>query len=450
MNTPALENLFDKGMELFHITNTAYPLSARSLIDYKVRDADKIKGLLRTDIAKMDKVSLYIHIPFCKSRCKFCEYCVASGAESEMKDAYVARLCKEIGMYKGLIGNREIVGFDIGGGTPTELSEAQLSTVMKTVRDNFNLDSVAAASIETTPVNAANQPEKLKHIRALGFPRISMGVQSVNRTFLEHMGREGDNSVYRRATDNIRAAGFGSFNIDLMYGFRDQGPDDFLNTVNYAISLDPEHITLYEMRYKFTQIIGDAKFVSKQDLNGLYACAYDALAAAGYVANYGKNTFSRVPGDYGTSSYLTERVVNGVPYIGMGAGAQSFGLNYLAYNSGAATKTIKEYMRDIDDGRFPIQDIYDLPRDESIAKAISVMFYFGFIDYKSFASRFGVGFHKVFEKEIEFLKSRGLMDFGPDRAVITKRGVENMNGVIPMFYSARSKIEMMNTKNFTK
>ena len=441
-----LETIHNKGMELFHITNTAYPLSPNSLMEYKISGDGKIRDFITNDIEQMNNLSLYLHVPFCKTRCKFCEYVVTSGEEAEMKDDYVKRLCKEIDMYAELAGNKEIVGFDIGGGTPTELSEQHLSTLMERIHAGFNVKNIEAPSIETTPLNALNDTGKLRHIRQLGFPRISMGMQTSNKALLGKMERDGGDSMYNRAVEQIRKAGFESLNLDLMYGFKEQSSGDFLDTVNNALSLAPEHITLYEMRYKFTKIANDAKFVTKENLNNLYECAYNALTEAGYAANYGKNTFSKVPGDYGTSSYLTERVINATPYLGLGAGAQSFGQNYLAYNSGAATKSIKEYMAKIDGGTFPIQDIYDLPLEESMAKATSVMFYFGSINFNAFYKRFGVHPLKTFRKELEFLVSNELMEIKGGSAVITKKGVKHMNGVIPMFYSKRSKNEMMNMK----
>ena len=105
-----------------------------------------------------------------------------------------------------------------------------------------------------------------------------------------------------------------------------------------------------------------------------YQLAYDLLLKHGYCAGIGKNTFSCEEGDWGTSDYLTHRVIEGVPYLGLGLGAQSMGMNYLSYNEGAATKKLESYRSKILAGKFPLQDIYDLPLQESIAKMIAVAF----------------------------------------------------------------------------
>jgi oxygen-independent coproporphyrinogen-3 oxidase len=443
-----LNDIFDKGMELFHITNTAYPLTPSSLMKYKISDRSKHRDFLQKDFAKCKDMSLYIHVPFCKSRCKFCEYVVVSGDEAELKDLYVENLIKEIKMYREILPEKlKIVGLDIGGGTPTELTAPQIESIMEELNNSFDLSGFYTKSIETTPINAVNKFSELETIRKAGFPRISMGIQTVNETLLLSMEREGSETLYEKAVNNIRKAGFPLLNIDLMYGFKDQSEEDFIRTVKYTLSLNPEYITLYEMRYKLTKIAGDAAYVPKNKLNKAYRLAFETLSAAGYVANYGKNTFSRIPYDAGTSSYLTRRVINATPYIGFGAGAQSFGHDYLAYNTGAANKTITKYINDISDGFFPIQDIYDLPLQETIAKAVSVMFYFGYINYREFYNRFGVDFVKHFYDEIKYAEEWGLLKVESDRCIITKNGVTHMNGLIPLFYSDESKDELLNMKN---
>jgi oxygen-independent coproporphyrinogen-3 oxidase len=103
-----------------------------------------------------------------------------------------------------------------------------------------------------------------------------------------------------------------------------------------------------------------------------------------------RNTFSRVKGDPGTSAYLTKRVIEGTPYAGMGLGAQSLASGALYYNQGAASKMIGKYRELLEDGHYPVQDIYRLPPEEIMAKMISVSFYFGYINKQAFKSKFGI------------------------------------------------------------
>ena len=447
MSQITLEDLYEKGIKMHHITNTAYPLTPGSFMRYKVTDAREIKKLLKEDIEKLTALSLYVHVPFCQSRCKFCEYAVVSGNDAEKKEEYVQALLKELDMYKDIIGDKKILGFDMGGGTPTQLETDQIKRITDRLHQNFNFDPATEMSIETTPVIAARDFDKIKALNDMGYKRISMGVQTINDRLLEAFGREGNRSIYEQAVENIRRAGFDKFNIDLMYGFLDQNMEDFKTTLDYTIDkLIPEYITLYRNRYKGTKIAKEAEGVTLDKVNGQYKEAHRILNAAGYEAPYGKNTFSKLAGDYGTSDYLTKRVIEGLPYVGMGLGAQSFGHQYLAYNEGASTKTLQNYFDKIERGEFPIQDIYPLPESEAIAKMVSVAFYFAFVDLEQFKARFGIDFEEYFKDEISFLTERGLIEMKDGKMVVTEAGVEQVGGVIPMFYSPESREELMKIK----
>lgn len=444
---------FEYGLLYHHYANTAYPLTPTSFKKYRINDINKIADFLLTEWAKAEQLSLYVHIPFCKVRCKFCEYAVLSDADLSTEDLYVSLLLKEIEMYKSVIKDKPIVGYDMGGGTPTKLSVENIKKITDALTQSFNFNKDVVFSIETTPVIAANESEKIKAVFDMGYKRISMGIQTISEKLLNELGREGTTHIYERATQNIRKAGFTKFNIDLMYGFLHQSNEDFENTIRYAISLNPEYITLYRNRYKGTKLEKEAQGVSLYKIINQYRLAYNLLIENGYMANVGKNTFSKVADDYGTSDYLTKRVINGTSYLGMGLGAQSFGEDYLAYNEGAASKQLAKYKEKIENNHFPIQDIYSLEKAESIAKMVSVAFYFGFVDFEAFQQRFNLSFTDYFKKEIDFLTQNALMEIKGNRIYLTNRGSDYINGVIPLFYSEESKKELSelfkNTPNST-
>ena len=219
MKNQYLEKLYKKGLGMHHITNTAYPLTPASLYQHKITDNEDIKILLKKDIESCDELSLYVHIPFCQNRCKFCEYAVVSGSDRDQKDKYIEYLLKEIDMYKEFIGDKLIVGFDMGGGTPTQLSSKQIKTITDHLHKTFNFDPHVTMSIETTPLIAATNPKLIKDLYKIGYRRISMGIQTIDTKLLESFEREGSTKLYDDAINNIRLAGFEKFNIDLMYGF---------------------------------------------------------------------------------------------------------------------------------------------------------------------------------------------------------------------------------------
>ncbi len=434
--------IFERGIKFHHYCNTAYPLRPNSLAQYELHDNSEIYEAVKWNIQKQDELCLYVHIPFCQARCKFCEYVVLDKPSENDPDLYVAHLLKEIEMYREIIGEKPIVGYDLGGGTPSYLSVENLTKITDAIK-KFNLADGMYLSVETTPVIAANDFHKIKALRELGYNRISMGFQTVSKTLLESLGREGSASIYEKAVENIRKAGFDRLNIDLMYGFLNQSDEDFANTIQYTIALAPEFITLYRNRYKGTKLEAESQGVTLYKVNRQYEIAYRLLREAGYIANNGKNTFSRIEGDYGTSSYLTKRVVDATSYVGFGLGAQSFVGNYLAYNLGCADHKLAKYFDSIDKGLLPINDIAAMPIEEVRAKAISVMFYFGFISMKAYHKRFNEDFREVYAEQIRFLETNSLMSFvDDDTLMLTDYGASHLYGIIPLFYSPRSVKEM--------
>ncbi len=315
-----------------------------------------------------------------------------------------------------------------------------IGEIVERVARSFRLRPDFGISMETTPKIAAESPERLNMYKAFGIERISMGLQMVNPRLLHDYGRDSNNiGCNHQAVENIRAAGFQRFNIDLMYGFAKQTLEDFHRTLDYTIQLNPEYITLYRMRYKGTKVAGEAHDIELARIMEMYALACELLIEAGYLANPGKNGFSRIVGDPGTSEYLTERVVQGTPYLGLGLGAQSFTNNLLAYNHGAATKQIQRYLQAANAGELPIQDLYHLPLSEGIAKMLSVSFYFGQIHLSAFRQRFGVELEEHFPDEVAYVLEQGLMKYHGETLRLTPQGAKVVNGVIALFYSGQVK-----------
>jgi oxygen-independent coproporphyrinogen-3 oxidase len=297
----------------------------------------------------------------------------------------------------------------------------------------------------------------------MGIRRISMGIQTVSPRLLAHVGRTATSIAFDRlAVDNVRAAGFTRFNVDVMYGFAHQSSKNVEATLQHAIQLQPDTITLYRMRYKGTRIADQATHVSLEEVNSQANLARAMLLAHGYGhPTYdapGKNTFSRLPDDPGTSDYLTERVINGTPYLGLGLGAQSLSQKSLSYNSGAADKRLDHYRRQIQADQLPLQDLYHLSLAAAMGKMISVSFYFGEINLQSFANKFGISLESAFPKEIRFLLENGLMAFTyqtpysptlpaqegePVTLRLTQKGCDQVNGVIALFYAGAIKAYLL-------
>jgi oxygen-independent coproporphyrinogen-3 oxidase len=377
-------------------------------------------------------------VPFCAARCKYCEYAVVEDNDQDAQAAYFDALLREFEIYRQRLGTttRTLIGFDIGGGTPSFVPPRYIQRVIETTRSSFQFSPDMAISIETTPIIADREPHKIQAFREMGIDRISMGVQTTHFKLARSLGREYEGlTMLESAVRNIRDAGFSRFNIDLMYGFADQSPQAWRNTVQQTLALEPEYVTLYQMRYKGTRIQSQATYVTRDKVNTLKHIARDLLLEAGYLATPGKNTYSRVRGDQGTSDYLTERVIKGTPYLGLGLAAQSLSQYTLSYNMGAATKTPGPYLRAISAGRLPIQDLYHLPLSAAMAKMISVSFYFGQIHCEHFYQKFGVRLEEQFADEVAFALEHGLMEYVGPYLRLTDHGADHFNGLVALFYA---------------
>ncbi|MEI6118060.1 MAG: radical SAM protein [bacterium] len=244
-------------------------------------------------------------------------------------------MLKEFDLYKAALHTqkKKLIGFDIGGGTPSVLPASDIEHIIQKAKECFIVPEEVIISIETTPKIAAEEPEKITAYYHMGIRRISMGVQTINAKILAMVDRV-HTSIDRnkKAMENFRAAGFERCNIDIMYGLAGQQLEDIQATIDHVIELNPEYVTLYRTRFKGTKIFYQAKEVSLEEVNTQTDLLHDTLIKAGYFGIRGKNTYSRIPNDPGTSDYLTERVIHGTPYLGLGLGAQSYNIHTLSYN----------------------------------------------------------------------------------------------------------------------
>jgi oxygen-independent coproporphyrinogen-3 oxidase len=426
------------GLRNHHIANTAYPIAHDLTFGpYRVPRA-RHDEVMRAAWQGQGELGLYVHVPFCETRCSFCEYTVVGRSESadDSVRAYGDAVLAELDTWDRTIGlsGRTIAGLDVGGGTPSFVPASEIERFLTAIRARMRFADDADISIETTPKIAARDAGKLRAYREMGIDRISMGIQVVEPDLLRVLNRD-ENGIehHHRAVEHMRRAGFTRVNVDLMYGFHGQSEASWEATLDHAISLEPEYVTLYRMRYKLTRISHHATRVTLEPVQRLGALAKERLAAAGYVANPGKTTFSRIAGDVGTSRYLARRVIEGLPYLGLGLGAQTFTDTTISYNAGSADKRLGAYLRRAAEGVLPLQDLYDLPVRHIMAKMACVAFYFGEIDRPSFARKFGVSLDETFSEEIALLRRRGWMTDTARALSLTKEGATWVNGIIPLF-----------------
>ena len=263
----------------------------------------------------MSTPSLYIHIPFCSRKCLFCSFVIAVGQEHR-REEYVNALVYEMKKYEG----QRIKTIYLGGGTPSMLDEDHLDVLMNAIRKNFSFQNDIEITIEANPesINRA----KAKFLKAQGFNRVSLGVQSMNDRYLKFLGRNHDASMAQEAYRILREAGFVNINLDLMYAFPGQTQEELREDVRAISLLGSEHLSLYTLTIESHSRFHAAgmKLDDDEKLAERYLLIARILNEYGF-RQYEVSNFSRTPKFESTHN---RNYWLGGPYIGLGMGAHGF------------------------------------------------------------------------------------------------------------------------------
>ena len=295
---------------------------------------------------------LYIHIPFCSSRCVYCGFYSTTGLE--LRDRYVDAVCKEIEIRGEKVRKGEgerVSTIYLGGGTPSQLSIKQLESILTTTYIYNKVEGTAEVTIEVNPDDV--NLEFAKALFAMGINRVSMGVQTFNDERLRFLRRRHNASQVPQAVDTLFKAGFRNISIDLMYGFPNQTLDEWKADIDKALELDVEHISTYCLMYEEGTPLyklleqGKVSEIDEELERKMYYTLIERLESAGYE-HYEISNFAR-PGyrSKHNSSYW-----RGIPYIGIGAAAHSFDIKTRSWN----VADIRQYIEAMEQGNRPFEE----------------------------------------------------------------------------------------------
>ena len=189
-------------------------------------------------------ISLYLHIPFCSTKCSYCAFNTYTHLES-LIEPFVAALIREIEIVGRSKPGQDVWTIFFGGGTPSLLTPEQFALILAAIRDSFRVATDAEITLEANP-NDLNR-DYLTALRRIGLNRISIGMQSANENELNLFQRRHDNDAVARAVSAARAGGFDNLNLDLIYGFPHQTLESWENSLSQMLALQPEHISLYAL-----------------------------------------------------------------------------------------------------------------------------------------------------------------------------------------------------------
>lgn len=372
--------------------------------------------------------SLYIHIPFCRHRCAYCDFNTYAGQEDSIP-AYVEALCREL-EFTAQNASEKLTLHTIffGGGTPSLLTPRQFEAVLETISENFDLAD-PEITIEANPGTVSLSD--LCDLHSLGINRISLGVQSANPFELRMLERAHSYFDVINAVTWARAAGFDNLNLDLIYGLPLQTLEVWSATVKLILGLAPEHLSLYALTLEHGTPFGRWSArgllpLPDPDLAAdMYEWASETLEAAGYgqyeISNWGKP---------GMECRHNLQYWRGLPYLAAGAGAHGY-VNGYRYSNVLRIKTYIERLNTDDwslSTDFPLTPATVNQHHQTLQDDMNEFMMTGLrltregVSPETFRERFGQEMDTVFGKEIEDLIRLGLLAWQAERLRLTRRG----------------------------
>ena len=401
--------------------NTSYPLHPKDWAAYRM------DGPLPFD--KDPRLSFYIHIPFCRQLCSFCEYTRMLCPDEALQETYLRVLAKDIERFKAQYRGFTLLGCDIGGGTPTALTEKNFSLLMEVYQSalfGLELSDGFEPSVEATFDTLSEK--KLTELVAVGIKRLSLGVQSSSHSIAaSHHRLGGDEKQMAEWLTIARRVGIKKVNLDFMYGLDGQDETSIAQDLALIDHLHPQQVTLYELR---TNMLASQVAFTKEALFAQYSQYFEGLTGMGYQGRFGQNTFSLSAEDQGVSSYLRERMLNGASYKGFGLSAQSMSRAGVSYNLG---KLSSDPRRDLNPNGYSAAYTYLLPAREWAAKYLAISAYHGSFSPNKLLEM-GIDPASL-DDTLEFCFSQGLLTRSDDdRVVVTKEGFKYYGAVFSLFF----------------
>jgi len=458
-----LGNYFVANYPPFSIWKPAHLADARAVLDSPPR-ADAPLGL-------------YLHIPFCRKRCKFCYFRVYTDKNARDVEVYTDALVKEVSLYAGkpIVGGRSLRYVYFGGGTPSYLSAGQLRDLMGRLKSVLSWDGAEEVTFECEP--GTLQKHKLETLREMGVTRLSLGIENFDPTILEFNGRAHLEEEIYRAYGWAREIGFEQINIDLIAGMVGESWDNWRICVRKTLALAPESITVYQMELPYNTVFSKELRViahphppspplpqgarGEQDLPApplpaaLGRGAQWGLAGEGSVADwptkrawvqYAFDTF--LAAGYEISSAYTvvknKQTCKFVYRDALWHGADMFGTGVASFGhlSGIHVQNVdrwEEYISMLDRGELPLGRALPVTPHQLLVREMILQLKTGRLDVNYFRQKFGVDIRQEFAGAFEQLEANGELQVGEDVA-LTSQGLLQVDRLLPAFFEMEHRV----------
>ena len=380
-------------------------------------------------------LGLYLHIPFCRKRCKFCYFKVFTDRNASEIETYVSALSTEIELVSKLpvMGDRPFRFVYFGGGTPSFLSAKQLTSLVDRLRANINWDKAEEVTFECEP-GTLSEP-KVHTIKELGITRLSLGVENFSDEILKENGRAHLSPEVYKAWDWIVAADFPNVNIDLISGMVGETWDNWKDNVRRTIELSPESVTIYQMELPYNtvyskDILGNEVETPVADWPTKRAWvnyAFDELAAAGYHVS---SAYTMVKDPQKVNFSYRDNLFGGSDLLA--TGIASFG-----HVSGVHYQNLAElpdYLGSLEASRLPLGRALRPTRHQLLIRETILLLKRGYLDADYFRNKFGVEILEAWSDVWKRYAEDGMLTIHGDRIELTRQGRLHADALLPAFF----------------
>ncbi|MCB1026029.1 MAG: radical SAM family heme chaperone HemW [Acidobacteria bacterium] len=377
----------------------------------------------------MNNAGIYIHIPFCKSRCSYCDFATDVYRDNDSVERYVSALVTEITNSELQITSRvETIYF--GGGTPSLLSSNQLEKILFAIRQRFEFETNIEFTLEMNPATVSL--EKLRDFKSLGVNRASFGVQTFDDRALKILARGHDSHDARSTFALLRDAGYENISFDLIGGLPNQTLKDWEKNLDEALALDPEHLSLYLLEIHEStplaeQIRSQRQPLPDEDLAGeMYELMVEKVGAGGFdqyeISNFSKPGYES---KHNNKYWLCE------PVFGFGVSAHSFDGRTQRWSNERDTN---KYVELVGNGRSPVAESTELTEKQLSAEFafLNLRLTKG-LDLICHKRKFGIDIRSAYFEKLKTAEEEGLIEYEKGFMRLTKKGRLYSNEVFEIF-----------------
>jgi oxygen-independent coproporphyrinogen-3 oxidase len=384
-------------------------------------------------------LGLYLHIPFCRKRCKFCYFRVYTDKNARDIETYLDALVREVELYSRapVVGGRPLHFFYFGGGTPSYLSAAQLRRLVECLQALLPWDGAAEVTFECEP--GTLQQHKLAALKELGVTRLSLGIENFSDAILEANGRAHLSAEIYRAYGWARDLGFDQINIDLIAGMVGETWDNWRDCVRKTAALAPDSVTIYQLELPFNTVFSKELRIAGQDQPAELPIAdwptkrdwvdyaFTELAQAGYEVS---SAYTLVRDKARTRFVYRDSLWRGADMFG--TGVASFG-----HVSGVHVQNVdtwEQYLGLLEQGQLPLGRALPVQPEQLLIREMILQLKTGRLERDYFRRKFGVDILERFQEGFDQLIESGDARRENGRVELTRQGLLQVDRLLPAFF----------------